>query len=190
MHAVANLQHAHIVPLLESDEEDGIPYFTMPFISGKTLQSTVETEAWSLKDAVKLVLRLAGAITHVHEREIKDDDGNVVCIGVLYRDLKPSNVLLDSAREPYVTDFGLAKLMNGSDPNASITGPGAVLGSPSFMAPEQALGRPDMITELRKYTVWVRCSISCSSERHRIQVRILPKCFRRSCLIHLWIRGP
>lgn len=144
MHAVANLQHAHIVSLLEVDD---VPYFTMPYISGKTLQYSVETEEWSLKDAVKLVLKVAGAIVHAHNREIRHDDGDVICVGVLHRDLKPSNVLLDSAREPYVTDFGLAKLMGLSDSNASSTRPGAVLGSPSYMAPEAGEGRPDLITK-------------------------------------------
>lgn len=130
--AVGNLRHPNIVSLYESGELQGNLYYTMPLIDGITLSDSVENEVWEIRESVEMMKKLADAIAHAHQR------------GVLHRDLKPSNVLLDKQREPYITDFGLAKITDGSAGDVTMTGD--VMGSPGYMAPEQALGRTHEIS--------------------------------------------
>lgn len=130
--AVGNLRHPNIVSLFESGEIDGNLFYTMPLIEGMTLSRSIAEERWGIRESVELVAKLAEAIGHAHQR------------GVLHRDLKPANIMIDDGREPFVTDFGLAKMIG--DSSKDLTMPGAVMGSPAYMAPEQASGRTDEIT--------------------------------------------
>jgi tRNA A-37 threonylcarbamoyl transferase component Bud32 len=129
--ATANLDHPHIVPLYEVGEYEGQHYFSMRFVEGGSLAQRIESERLSAGDAARLLAKVARAVHYAHSR------------GVLHRDLKPSNILLDARGEPQVTDFGLAKLLDADD---TVTSPGAISGTPSYMAPEQAAGRTDLIS--------------------------------------------
>ncbi len=136
--AVAALDHPHVVPVYEVGEYRGRQYYTMRLIEGGTLAGRVgelSIPAAPGRDrqtaAARLVSSIARAVHHAHQR------------GVLHRDLKPSNVLLDAAGEPHVADFGLARRIGAS---SSLTASGAVLGTPSYMAPEQARGGKDVTT--------------------------------------------
>lgn len=121
--AVASLQHPNIVAVHEVGEHEGRPFFSMEFVTGRTLDQIVRDQPLPPQRAARYVQQIAEAIQHAHER------------GVLHRDLKPSNVLIDAEDRPRVTDFGLVKRLDG-DPSLTLTG--QVLGSPNFMPPEQA----------------------------------------------------
>ncbi|MBI5388740.1 MAG: protein kinase [Verrucomicrobia bacterium] len=124
--ATARLQHPHIVPVHEIGTQEGQHYFTMDFVAGRSLSELLREGPLPARQAAAHLHAIAGAVQHAHER------------GVLHRDLKPSNVLLDAAGQPRVTDFGLAKLLEGGP---EVTCSGAVVGSPGYMAPEQAAGQ-------------------------------------------------
>jgi serine/threonine-protein kinase len=125
--AEARLQHPNIVQVYEIGEHDGLPYFSQEFVDGGNLGQKTERQPQPPRDAARLVETLARAVHYAHER------------GVIHRDLKPANVLLTADGTPKVADFGLAKCL---DDEAGATRTGSVLGTPSYMAPEQALGRP------------------------------------------------
>ena len=139
--AAAQLHHPHIVPLYEVGEIDGRPYFSMKLIEGTTLAKRLADGPLPSREAAELLAPICRAIADAHRR------------GVLHRDLKPSNVLIDTEGRTYVTDFGLAKrLKTDLSPVDGPTGPqhlihnsltqsGAILGTPGYMAPEQAAGR-------------------------------------------------
>jgi serine/threonine-protein kinase len=124
--AAAKLDHPGIVPVYEVGEIDSRPYFSMKFVGGTTLAERLAEGPLPSREAARLLAAVARAIHFAHMR------------GVLHRDLKPSNILLDAEGEPHVTDFGLAKQMTDA---AAITKTGAVLGTPAYMAPEQAAGQ-------------------------------------------------
>jgi eukaryotic-like serine/threonine-protein kinase len=128
--AAAALSHPNIVPIYQVGEQDGQPYFVMKLVPGRTLASVVKAGPLPPRRAAEHLLAVAEAVSHAHAR------------GVLHRDLKPSNILLDENDQPLVTDFGLAKRVEGGP---SLTGTGAVLGTPSYMAPEQADSNPAAI---------------------------------------------
>ncbi|MBS0659984.1 MAG: protein kinase [Verrucomicrobia bacterium] len=131
--AAAALQHPHIVPVHEIGEVDLQPYFTMRLVpGGENIADWAARNRHDHRALAAAVVQVARAVAHAHER------------GVLHRDLKPSNVLWDPENGPQVTDFGLAKWLD--DPRSSLSLSGSVLGSPSYMAPEQAAGRLDEIT--------------------------------------------
>lgn len=134
--AVARLSHPHIVPIYEVGEHDGQPYFTMQFIAGGSLRERQEEFRHDQRAIADLVATVARAVEHAHRR------------GILHRDIKPSNVLLDDKRQPHVTDFGLAKQL---DDDSNLTQAGAVVGTPSYMAPEQAGGQTDVCTAVDVY---------------------------------------
>lgn len=123
--AAANLQHPGIVSIYEVGEHDGRQYFSMEYIAGKTLSAWAREQRPSPREAAEIVARIAEAIACAHEQ------------GVLHRDVKPSNVLVDAAGAVHVTDFGLAKSL-GSD--AELTHTGQAIGTPSYMPPEQIHG--------------------------------------------------
>ena len=130
--SAARLNHPHIVAIHEVGESDGQHYFSMEFIEGKSLAETVGRTPLEPTRAARYVRTIAEAIQFAHER------------GVLHRDLKPANVLIDSADQPRVTDFGLAKQFDRPEfevQASEMTASGAVLGTPSYMPPEQARGR-------------------------------------------------
>jgi eukaryotic-like serine/threonine-protein kinase len=124
--AAANLQHANIVAIHEVGEHGGQHYFSMDFVAGRDLGAIVKDGPLSPQRAARYVKIIAEAIHFAHQR------------GTLHRDLKPQNVLIDGADQPRITDFGLAKIMND---DSRLTQSGVVMGSPSYMPPEQAAGR-------------------------------------------------
>jgi outer membrane protein assembly factor BamB len=122
----ASLQHPNIVAIHEVGEHEGQHYFSMGYVEGHSLAELVRDHPLPPPRAVRYVRVIAEAVHFAHRR------------GVLHRDLKPSNVLIDEQDEPRVTDFGLAKR---TDQDASLTATGAVVGTPSYMPPEQASGK-------------------------------------------------
>jgi hypothetical protein len=125
---VARLQHPHIVTLYDVGLHDGQPFFLMQLVEGTTLAKLLAEGPLPPRRVAELLAPVCRAIQYAHERS------------VLHRDLKPSNVLIDAEGRPLVADFGLAKLIvPGTDP--SLTATGAILGTPSYMAPEQAARR-------------------------------------------------
>jgi WD40 repeat protein/tRNA A-37 threonylcarbamoyl transferase component Bud32 len=124
--AVAQLQHPHIVQIFHIDEHAGFPYFEMEFVGGGSLAARLDGTPRPPREAARLVETLAGAMAEAHRR------------GVVHRDLKPANILLTPEGVPKVADFGLAKLLNVE---SGLTRTDSVMGSPSYMAPEQAGGR-------------------------------------------------
>ena len=124
--AVARLAHPNIVQIHESGEADGHPYCALEFVEGGNLASRIDGQPMPAQETAKLVESLARAMQLAHSRN------------VVHRDLKPANILLSSDGTPKITDFGLARQM---DSDSGETQSGAVLGTPSYMAPEQASGR-------------------------------------------------
>jgi WD40 repeat protein len=124
--AVARLQHPHIVQLYEFGEHDGRPYFSLEFVEGGSLHQRLKGEPLPTHLAAELTEKLARAVHYAHER------------GIVHRDIKPGNILLTADGEPKLTDFGLAKQVRVE---RGQTQTGTVLGTPSYMAPEQALGK-------------------------------------------------
>ncbi len=124
--AAAGLRHPNIVAIYETGEEDGMHFFSMEFIEGQPLSTRMREGPLPAREAAAMLEKIARAAAYAHEH------------GVVHRDLKPSNVLLDSAGEPRVTDFGLAKRLGSGD---DLTLSGQVLGSPGYLAPEQARGQ-------------------------------------------------
>lgn len=126
----ARLQHPHIVPLLSAGEVRGLPFFTMPFIEGESLRERLTREGeLPIDEAVQILKEVARALAYAHEH------------GIVHRDIKPDNVLI-SGGASMVTDFGVAKAVSASASTAStgLTQLGIALGTPAYMAPEQAAG--------------------------------------------------
>jgi len=121
--AAANLDHPNIVPIYEVGEHEGQHYFSMKFIEGTNLARRASSFGRDPKASASLLVKVARAVHAAHQH------------GILHRDLKPANILLDEAGEPFVVDFGLAKHVDGA---YSQTRTGAIVGTPSYMAPEQA----------------------------------------------------
>jgi len=130
--AAAALDHPNIVPIYEINQHAGRHYFTMAFIEGTNLREAVQKNGLQPPlEAVALLIAVADAVAHAHAQ------------GIIHRDLKPDNVLLDRQGRPRVVDFGVAKCQVRSD--AGLTATGQLLGTPSYMAPEQAQGRDSEI---------------------------------------------
>ncbi len=123
--AAAKLNHPGVVPVYEVGELDGHPYFSMKYVLGQTLAQRLSSGLMAPREAAALLAHVARAIQNAHQQ------------GVLHRDLKPSNILIDDEGQPHVTDFGLAKRVENAE---SLTHTGAILGTPAYMAPEQAAG--------------------------------------------------
>jgi serine/threonine protein kinase/TolB-like protein/Flp pilus assembly protein TadD len=123
--AAARLEHPGIVPIHEVGERDGQCYFSMKFVEGGQLDEVVRRAPMSIRQAVELIVKVARIVHYAHDH------------GILHRDIKPGNILLDQKGEPHLTDFGLARLVESE---SNVTHTLEVLGTPSYMAPEQAVG--------------------------------------------------
>src|SRR5437868_10568305 len=129
--AAASLDHPCIVPIYEIGERDGACYFSMGLVEGGQLDAVAKREPMPPRHAAELVAKLARTVHYAHER------------GILHRDIKPGNILLDAKGEPHLTDFGLARLV---ETESTVTRTMEVLGTPSYMAPEQAAGNNAGVT--------------------------------------------
>ena len=126
--AAAQLDHPAIVPVFEVGEHEGLHYFTMAFVDGETLSAKLNGGPMPARAAARLMQTVAEAVAYAHEK------------GVIHRDLKPGNILIDPSGQPRVSDFGLAKQVSSDN---ELTTTGQILGTPSYMPPEQALGKLD-----------------------------------------------
>ena len=139
--AAASLEHPQIVPIYEVGERDGSCYFSMKFIEGGQLDEMLksatpdssrgEREPMSIRRAAELLVKIARTVQFAHEH------------GILHRDIKPGNILIDKNGEPHLTDFGLARLV---EQQSTVTNSFDVLGTPSYMSPEQAAGQTKELT--------------------------------------------
>src|SRR6266403_1084569 len=131
--AAAKLEHPGIVPIHEVGERDGSCYFSMKFIEGGQLDEVAKREPMPIRQAAELIAKVARTVHYAHEH------------GILHRDIKPGNILLDAKGEPHLTDFGLARLVESE---SSVTHTLDVLGTPSYMAPEQAVGNNTAVSSV------------------------------------------
>jgi serine/threonine protein kinase len=121
---IALLEHPAIVPVYDVGEDDGQPYFVMRYMTGGSLEDRMKNGPMPMDEVARIIDRIAAALDHAHSR------------GIVHRDLKPANILFDSANEPYLSDFGIAKLVESQ---TNMTGSG-IIGTPTYMSPEQAQG--------------------------------------------------
>ena len=129
--SAANLDHPHIVPIYEVGECEGQHYFSMKYVDGGSLAEYLPRLAGDQRASARLMATVARAVHYAHQRRI------------LHRDLKPANILLDAQGQPYVTDFGLARRVEA---DRGLTQSGNILGTPSYMAPEQASGQTEQLS--------------------------------------------
>jgi len=134
--AVARLQHPAIVPVYECGEAGGQPYFTMEFVEGTNLRRYSIEQQLSREEICRLIVRVCDAIHYAHQH------------GVIHRDLKPGNIMVDSSRRPRILDFGLSHTSVQPDGQfTALTATGDLMGTPHYMSPEQAAARPKEVDE-------------------------------------------
>jgi serine/threonine-protein kinase len=129
--AVANLDHPHIVPIFEIGDHQGQDFFSMRLVEGGSLARRITESGKDPQSAARLMATVADAVDHAHSQ------------GIWHRDLKPANILIDGAGRPFVTDFGLAKRVRE---DIALTRSGTIVGTPSYMAPEQAAGSSQKVS--------------------------------------------
>ena len=123
-HIIAKLEHAHILPVFDYGESDGISYFVMRYLEAGTLKNKMEAGPLSLSEIDRIFTQLADALSYAHSQ------------GVIHRDLKPANALIDSQGNLFLTDFGIAKILESASPRLTQTD--AIMGTPAYISPEQA----------------------------------------------------
>lgn len=137
----ATLHHPHILPLHDSGEIDGLLYYVMPFVEGESLRDRLRREhQLSLEDALRITADVADALTYAHQQ------------GVLHRDIKPENILL-AGDNTFVADFGIAKQADPEATSISLTSAGVVVGTPTYMSPEQSTGNPNLNGRADQYSL-------------------------------------
>jgi serine/threonine-protein kinase len=137
---VAQLQHPHILPLFDSGTADGFLYYVMPFVDGESLRERLKREgSIPIHEAVRILHEVVDALAHAHQH------------GIVHRDIKPDNVML-SGRHAVVTDFGVAKAVSAAGTD-KLTTVGVALGTPTYMAPEQAMGETNLDARADIYSV-------------------------------------
>src|SRR5205085_1478676 len=136
--AAANLDHPNVLPIYEVGEHQGQQYFTMKLVTGGNLAARLSDLRNDLTAGLDLFVAVGEAVHYAHQH------------GILHRDLKPANILLDADGTPYVTDFGLAKRVEG---DSGLTQTGIVVGTPSYMAPEQARAERQLTTAVDVYAL-------------------------------------
>jgi serine/threonine protein kinase len=124
--AAASLEHSNIVPIYEIGEHEGQHFFSMALVDGKSLAEPLKNGPLGAKEAAEIMSKVSDAIDYAHSK------------GIIHRDIKPANILIDAKGEPKITDFGLARIDEG---DSILTRTGLILGTPSFMPPEQASGK-------------------------------------------------
>jgi serine/threonine-protein kinase len=138
--AIAKLEHLHILPLFAYGEDDGVAYLAMRYLPAGTLSNHIKQRGqMPLDEAARILNQVASALDHAHAN------------GVLHRDIKPSNVLIDKDANAYLTDFGIARMVEGT---LDLTGD-AILGTPQYMSPEQCQGRKDLTPASDQYSLGV-----------------------------------
>ena len=130
--AAASLNHPGIVPIYEVGERDGACYFSMGLVESEQLDAILKREPTPIRHAGELIAKIARTVHHAHEH------------GILHRDIKPGNILIDQSGKPHLTDFGLARLVEAE---STVTATLEVLGTPSYMAPEQAAGETTKVSK-------------------------------------------
>jgi ABC-type amino acid transport substrate-binding protein len=141
--AAANLDHPHIVPIYEVGEHQGQHFFSMKLVEGGSLSQHLPRLRQDPRAVAQLMATLAGAVHYAHQH------------GILHRDLKPANVLLDDQHQPHITDFGLARRVarDTPTPERRLTQTGAIMGTPNYMAPEQAAGKKELTPACDVYSL-------------------------------------
>jgi serine/threonine protein kinase/streptogramin lyase len=143
---IAKLEHPHILPVYDFGESNGIPYLVMRFLEAGTLKERLSAGPMTLGEIDRIFSQLADALAYAHEN------------GVIHRDIKPSNAMLDKRNQVFLTDFGIAKMMEGSP---EFTATGAITGTPSYMSPEQVQGmRLDPRTDIYSLAIMLYEMIS------------------------------
>ncbi|MDO9301483.1 MAG: serine/threonine-protein kinase, partial [Anaerolineales bacterium] len=123
---VAALEHPSIVPVYDVGDNDGQPYFVMRFMAGGSLSNWIAKGKIPLEDTARIIGKIAQGLSYAHKK------------GIIHRDLKPDNILFDDNDDPYISDFGIAKLTESI--SGSLTDDSGIIGTPAYMSPEQARG--------------------------------------------------
>jgi hypothetical protein len=137
---VANLDHPNIVPVYDFDEYENQPYLVMKYLDGFTLKEVLREGPLSLEDIQQVMTKVAGALHYAHK------------MGILHRDMKPANIIIDRNGEPYITDFGLARIVQAGESSLSAD---VMLGTPNYISPEQAEGNATLDARTDVYSLGV-----------------------------------